>query len=333
MAADRRLSQRVSAETGNYASYRGGPGKIRDLSQEGVFIEDQDPLSVGTSSEFNLHLGNESVPVRGVVRSSIPEVGLGVQFVQVSPQARENLERYVNTLAQFPGEAGKQPENGRRVWVEIDKLKQQLDRERKGVAGLARRWGAVVALLVAIVAVPRGFVDLKHLVFGRPDTLLVQSNNVRLFYEPGERMVGVGFSFTLINEGQKDDVIGEPRVNLARAALPLPQKWVLPISKLDCSTLGAPTPATFVLQENSHLPLECSLFAEFEETVQAAFEQSGWRKLSISFTGVNNKTHEVFFCFELEDEEISEIFRSEDGGDLEFGAANCNSPLVPGGLS
>ncbi|MEE9568860.1 MAG: PilZ domain-containing protein, partial [Candidatus Binatia bacterium] len=242
MAADRRLSQRVSAETGNYASYRGGPGKIRDLSQEGVFIEDQDPLSVGTSSEFNLHLGNESVPVRGVVRSSIPEVGLGVQFVQVSPQARENLERYVNTLAQFPGEAGKQPENGRRVWVEIDKLKQQLDRERKGVAGLARRWGAVVALLVAIVAVPRGFVDLKHLVFGRPDTLLVQSNNVRLFYEPGERMVGVGFSFTLINEGQKDDVIGEPRVNLARAALPLPQKWVLPISKLDCSTLGAPTP-------------------------------------------------------------------------------------------
>lgn len=333
MAADRRLSQRVSAETGNYASYRGGPGKIRDLSQEGVFIEDQDPLSIGVSSEFNLHLGNESVPVRGVVRCSIPEVGLGVQFVQVSPQARENLERYVNTLAQFPGEAGKQPENGRRVWVEIDKLKQQLDRERKGVAGLARRWGAVVALVVGIVAVPRGFVDVYYLAFGRPHTVLVQAKNLRVSYDSGERRVGLGFSFTLVNDGQKGDVIGEPRARLQIASLSTIATVDLPISNLDCSSQGAPMMAPFIVPVNSHVPLQCSFFADFEETVQAAFEQSGWQKLSVSFTGVNNKTHEVFFCFELEDEEISEIFRSEDGGDLEFGAANCNSPLVPGGLS
>ena len=76
----KRISPRLSVTAANYVVYTEGSGAIRDLGVGGVFIEDTAPLAEGTVFGFDLRLGLDLVPVRGVVRRSVPGTGMGVQL-------------------------------------------------------------------------------------------------------------------------------------------------------------------------------------------------------------------------------------------------------------
>lgn len=95
---DKRISPRLSVTAGNYVVYTEGSGGIRDLGVGGVFIEDTAPLPEGTVFGFDLRLGPDLVPVRGVVRRCVPRVGMGVQFQGLSGDSRNKLERFVSGL-------------------------------------------------------------------------------------------------------------------------------------------------------------------------------------------------------------------------------------------
>jgi hypothetical protein len=88
---DRRASQRFKSQPGSNVFYIEGAGTIRDLSMDGVFILDSEPLEVGTRITFSLHLGNETVAFQGIVRRSVPQEGMGVQFTGMSRDARKSL--------------------------------------------------------------------------------------------------------------------------------------------------------------------------------------------------------------------------------------------------
>lgn len=65
-----------------------------------------------------------------------------------------------------------------RLEQELDKLKSLLEKENKGAIGWAKRWGAVLALVVALVAVPRGIADLYQMFWSQPRTELYAGNDV-----------------------------------------------------------------------------------------------------------------------------------------------------------
>jgi hypothetical protein len=88
---DRRASQRFKAQPGRNVFYIEGAGAIRDLSMDGVFILDPEPLEVGTHLTCSLHLGNETVAFQGIVRRSVPKEGMGIQFTGMSHDARKRL--------------------------------------------------------------------------------------------------------------------------------------------------------------------------------------------------------------------------------------------------
>jgi hypothetical protein len=92
---DKRVTPRQPVSAGNYIVYTEGSGSIRDLSLSGVFIEDPEPLPEGTVFGFDLRLGDDLVPVRGVVRRSLPGVGMGVKFLNVARESRDRLERFL----------------------------------------------------------------------------------------------------------------------------------------------------------------------------------------------------------------------------------------------
>jgi hypothetical protein len=96
--ADKRFSPRLNATAKDYVVYVEGSGRIRDISLGGVFIEDRQPFPVGTVFGFTLSLGNEMVPLKGVVRQCVPEAGMGVRFHEVSLDARNRLERILNNM-------------------------------------------------------------------------------------------------------------------------------------------------------------------------------------------------------------------------------------------
>jgi hypothetical protein len=94
---DRRTSLRYEAKAGNYVIYVEGSGGIRDLSMDGVFVLDPEPLPVGTTINFSLHLGTQDIAVQSIVRRSDSE-GMGIQFIEMSAEARRRLRLHLASL-------------------------------------------------------------------------------------------------------------------------------------------------------------------------------------------------------------------------------------------
>lgn len=95
---DRRASQRFKAKPGSIVCFIEGAGAIRDLSMDGIFILDAEPLEVGTLVTFSVRLGNETAAFQGIVRRSVPQEGMGIQFKEVSRETRRRLLSHVARL-------------------------------------------------------------------------------------------------------------------------------------------------------------------------------------------------------------------------------------------
>jgi len=94
----KRASQRFKSHPGSNVSYIEGAGAIRDLSMDGVFILDPEPLEVGTTITFSIRLGNETVSFKGIVRRSVPQEGMGIEFTGIPSDKRRRLLAYIATI-------------------------------------------------------------------------------------------------------------------------------------------------------------------------------------------------------------------------------------------
>jgi hypothetical protein len=88
---DRRASQRIKAKPGKNVFYVEGARAIRDVSMDGFYILDSKPLAVGTHITFSVFLGSETVAFHGIVRRSVAQEGMGIQFQEMSRELRRRL--------------------------------------------------------------------------------------------------------------------------------------------------------------------------------------------------------------------------------------------------
>jgi hypothetical protein len=95
---ERRASQRFKGKPGTFVTYIEGAGLVRDLSMDGVFLLDSEPLPVGTRITFSLVLGKQTVLFHGVVRRSVAEEGMGIQFTEMPREARRRLLAHMAEL-------------------------------------------------------------------------------------------------------------------------------------------------------------------------------------------------------------------------------------------
>lgn len=96
---DKRASQRFKAKPGSFVSYVEGAGAIRNLSMDGVFLLDSEPLSVGTKITFSVLLGYETISFQGIVRRSLAEEGMGIQFTEMPREVRRRLLSHFASLS------------------------------------------------------------------------------------------------------------------------------------------------------------------------------------------------------------------------------------------
>jgi hypothetical protein len=98
IAKERRASQRFKAKPGSAVSYVEGAAAIRDLSMDGLFLLDSEPLPVGTTITFSLVLGSETGSFQGIVRRSVIGEGMGIQFTEATRELKRRLLSHVANI-------------------------------------------------------------------------------------------------------------------------------------------------------------------------------------------------------------------------------------------
>lgn len=110
-AGRHRIYARIVPSISLQAEYPGMRSVVRDVSLAGAFIEDDRPLPVGRV--FKLRLSSERVPteieVVSVVRRVEPHVGMAVEFVALSKEAKKSLEAIVAQGRPWEGPGGQFP--------------------------------------------------------------------------------------------------------------------------------------------------------------------------------------------------------------------------------
>jgi hypothetical protein len=71
---------------------------------EGIFVLDPDPLPAGSELTFTLRAGQTDIALEGIVRHSVVEVGMGIQFTNLSAVSKRRLIIYMASLVSAPSE-------------------------------------------------------------------------------------------------------------------------------------------------------------------------------------------------------------------------------------
>jgi c-di-GMP-binding flagellar brake protein YcgR len=98
--AERRYFRRVQKVIDFHYANSGPPltGRIRDLSEGGVFVDTPTPLSAGSPVSFSFVLqpiSKKTILGRGLVRWCEDKVGMGIQFLALSEDDQELIRRFV----------------------------------------------------------------------------------------------------------------------------------------------------------------------------------------------------------------------------------------------
>ena len=101
---DRRKTPRFLPKAENRFMYHDRSAAIRDLSLEGVFVLDPDPLPVGSEIAFTLRAGHADIELEGIVRHSEVDVGMGIQFVNLSAVSKRRLIIHIASLVSAPSQ-------------------------------------------------------------------------------------------------------------------------------------------------------------------------------------------------------------------------------------
>jgi PilZ domain len=99
---DRRATQRFQAKPENIIVYGDRSAPVRDLSLDGVFVLDPDPLPVGSELAFTLRAGHQEISLEGIVRHTVADVGMGIQFTNLSSVSKRRLIIHIATLISAP---------------------------------------------------------------------------------------------------------------------------------------------------------------------------------------------------------------------------------------
>ena len=69
-----------------------------DIGGRGCYVETLLPLSIGTKVYINFWMNEEKISTSGVVRTSDPGVGMGIEFTTLDNTVQERLQEYLDKM-------------------------------------------------------------------------------------------------------------------------------------------------------------------------------------------------------------------------------------------
>jgi hypothetical protein len=73
-----------------------------DISGRGCYMETLIPLPLGTPLSITFWIESDKIATSGIVRSSDPGVGMGIEFTGLNDETKERLQRHLEKLAGEP---------------------------------------------------------------------------------------------------------------------------------------------------------------------------------------------------------------------------------------
>ena len=69
-----------------------------DLSASGCYVETLSPFPIGTSLIAELCFGGQTLTTRTFVRTSDPQVGMGVEFIGLHLEEQQRFQQYLQAM-------------------------------------------------------------------------------------------------------------------------------------------------------------------------------------------------------------------------------------------
>jgi hypothetical protein len=74
--------------------------RVSDVGEGGLFVDTPVPSEVGTQLKVRFVLDGEVVEAEGKVAYAQPFIGMGVEFLRISPEHREVVRRFVARMVE-----------------------------------------------------------------------------------------------------------------------------------------------------------------------------------------------------------------------------------------
>jgi PilZ domain-containing protein len=84
-------------------------GTVADLSLGGCYVEMPIPLETGTKLRVGIWLGQNKAWAEAQVAHRTPGMGIGLKFIEISQEDRDQIRRYLDNLAPFAKKAARAP--------------------------------------------------------------------------------------------------------------------------------------------------------------------------------------------------------------------------------
>ena len=81
---------------------------MSDISRGGCYLETDQTLPIGTEAQLRLTIADTLLDIDGMVASATPVVGMGIDFVTVSPEQENKLARIIDKVTAMDRSLGAQ---------------------------------------------------------------------------------------------------------------------------------------------------------------------------------------------------------------------------------
>ena len=190
---------------------------------------------------------------------------------------------------------------------QLAKLRSDVDYLKTESKSWVKTWGVYLGMLGALVAVPKGALDLVTQLWQRPDTS-VAIHQITIYHAPGLESEIVKFPLVVTNQGNRDDVLSKNGATLrvAERSVELPEAdfglWANDNDKKVGSSLTA--------KKGSVQGYDVSL--TFNSKTREIAAMPGLHTLELRFGGVKNQSILASFCFPLQQSDVHDLFESNE---------------------
>lgn len=181
-----------------------------------------------------------------------------------------------------------------------------------GTAATGKGWLSTLApgagLLVALLGIPPAVAKLVEL--ARPYDLEISAGkDLMISYRPQQEMIEFIFNVRAEEFGSKANQILSAKAWIEQA---LTSKVLLNISRPEFQEDESRKYQPVIPNGPSPRNMRCSIVFRLDDHSREVFQNVGLRRLVVEFKGKDSQTHQVPFCFNIEDEGIQRLFNSPE---------------------